>query len=130
MVGYLVDRVLLKNGAGWSGFWITTIVAEIVLGILATMIVMWFSTAAASFVRMWAARRSPGAKMIAALERLKLNHEQSTLPEQVKAFGIAGGGSIMGLFRSIRPWRSVSRHCRLPRSRGGSPGAPPESDRV
>ena len=114
-----------------SGFWITTIVAEIVLGILATMIVMWFSRRREFRADVGGAALAGRPKMIAALERLKLNHEQSTLPEQVKAFGIAGGGSIMGLFRSIRPWRSVSRHCRLPRSRGGSPRcAAPESDRV
>jgi len=41
--------------------------------------------------------------MIAALERLKLNQEQSSLPEQVKAFGIAGGGGVMRLFMSHPP---------------------------
>ena len=43
VVGYLVDRVLPRMAGYGPGFWITTIVAEIVLGILATMIVMWFS---------------------------------------------------------------------------------------
>jgi len=41
--------------------------------------------------------------MIAALERLKLNQEQSTLPEAVKAFGISGGGGFMALMRSHPP---------------------------
>src|SRR5262245_48287339 len=44
VVGYLVDRVLLKNERGYGpGFWVTTIVAQLVLGLLAAMIVAWFS---------------------------------------------------------------------------------------
>ena len=104
VVGYLVDRVLLKNERGYGpGYWITTIVAEIVLGILASMVVMWFSRQREFRADAGGAALSTRQKMIAALERLKLNQEQSTLPEQVKAFGIAGGGRIMGFFRSHPP---------------------------
>lgn len=104
VVGYLVDRVLFKNERGYGpGFWVTTIIAEIVLGILATMVVMWFSRWREFRADAGGAALCGRGKMIAALERLKLNHEQSTLPEQVKAFGIAGGGRIMGFFGSHPP---------------------------
>ena len=55
--------------------------------------------------------------MIAALERLKLNQEQSTLPEQVKAFGISGGGGFMALMRPIRRSKSASPRCVRRRAR-------------
>jgi heat shock protein HtpX len=104
VAGYVVDRVLLKNDRGYGpGFWITTFVAQIVLGILATIIVMWFSRQREFRADAGGATLAGRQKMIAALERLKLNQEQSTLPEQVKAFGISGGSAIMGLFRSHPP---------------------------
>jgi heat shock protein HtpX len=104
VVGFLVDKVLLKNERGYGpGFWVTTIVAEIVLGILASMIVMWFSRQREFRADAGGASLAGRQKMIAALERLKLNHEQSTLPAQVKTFGIAGGGGFARLFMSHPP---------------------------
>jgi heat shock protein HtpX len=94
--------IFLSRVAGY-GFWITTFVAQIVLGILATIIVMWFSRRREFRADAGGATLAGRQKMIAALERLKLNQEQSTLPEQVKAFGISGGSAIMGLFRSHPP---------------------------
>ena len=61
VIGYVVDRVVLKNERGYGpGYWVTTIVAEIVLGIVAAMIVAWFSRGANS-ARTRAVPRSPAA---------------------------------------------------------------------
>ena len=107
VVGFLVDRVLLKNERGHGpGFWITTIVAELVLGVLASIIVMWFSRYREFRADAGGATLAGRGKMIAALERLKLNHEQpAQLPDAVKAFGISGGvgGGLKRLFMSHPP---------------------------
>ena len=98
VVGFIVDRVLLKNERGYGpAFWVTTIVAELVLGILASIIVMWFSRWREFRADAGGATLAGRNKMIAALERLKLNQEQSQLPAQITAFGISGGGGFMRL---------------------------------
>jgi heat shock protein HtpX len=104
IAGFLVDRVLLKNERGYGpGYWITTIVAQLLLGIVAAMIVAWFSRWREFRADAGGAAVAGRQKMIAALERLKMNQEQSTLPEAVKAFGISGGGGFMELMRSHPP---------------------------
>ena len=104
VVGFVVDRVLLKNERGQGpGFWIATFVAEIVLGILASMVVAWFSRQREFRADAGGAALAGRQKMIAALERLKVNHEQSALPAQMSAFGISGGGGLMRLFMSHPP---------------------------
>jgi len=107
VVGFLVDRMLLKNERGHGpGFWITTIVAELVLGILASIIVMSFSRYREFRADAGGASLAGRNKMIAALERLKLNHEQpAQLPDAVKAFGVSGGagGGLKRLFMSHPP---------------------------
>ena len=104
VVGFIVDRVLLKNERGYGiGYMLTTFVAQIVLGILASMIVMWFSRWREFRADAGGAALAGRGKMIAALERLKLNQEQSQLPAQISAFGISGGGGLMRLFMSHPP---------------------------
>jgi heat shock protein HtpX len=104
VVGFLVDRVLLKNERGYGiGYWVTTIVAQFVLGIVAAVIVAWFSRRREFRADAGGASLAGREKMIAALERLKLNHEQTTLPAQVQAFGISGGGGFMALLSSHPP---------------------------
>jgi heat shock protein HtpX len=104
VVGFVVDRLLLRNERGYGpGYWITTIVAELVLGIVAAMIVAWFSRWREFRADAGGADLAGRGKMIAALERLKLNHEQSQLPAQIAAFGISGGGGIMRLLMSHPP---------------------------
>jgi heat shock protein HtpX len=107
VVGFVVDRVLLRNERGHGpGFWVTTIVAELVLGLLASIIVMWFSRQREFRADAGGASLASRNKMIAALERLKLNHEQpAQLPDAVKAFGISGGvgGGLKRLFMSHPP---------------------------
>jgi heat shock protein HtpX len=104
VIGFFVDRVLLKNERGEGpGFWIATIVAQLVLGVLASMIVAWFSRYREYRADAGGASLAGREKMIAALERLKINHDQTALPAQMSAFGISGGGGLMRLFMSHPP---------------------------
>ena len=119
VVGFVVDRVLLKNERGYGpGYWVTTIVAELVLGIVAAMIVAWFSRWREYRADAGGAQLAGRNKMIAALERLKMNHEQSQLPAQISAFGIAGGGGIMGLLMSHPPLDERIKALRTSRDAG------------
>ena len=104
IIGYVVDRVILKNERGEGpAFFIVSIIAQLVLGVLANMIVMWFSRHREFHADAGGANLAGRQKMIAALERLKLNHEQSELPKSVAAFGISGGGSFSRLFMTHPP---------------------------
>jgi heat shock protein HtpX len=85
------------------GFFVATFVAQIVLGVLASMIVAWFSRQREFRADAGGADLAGRNKMIAALERLKMNHEQSQLPAQMSAFGISGGGGFMRLLMSHPP---------------------------
>jgi len=92
VVGHLVDRVVFRNERGHGpGFWITTIVAELVLGLLATMIVMWFSRRREFRADAGGAALAGREAMIGALRRLQApaTGEQS-LPDRLAAFGING----------------------------------------
>ncbi len=93
IIGYFVDRVILKNDNGHGiGFFIASFIAEIILGILASTIVMWFSRQREFRADNGGAALAGREKMIAALERLQLQSGQpSQLPEQMAAFGISGG---------------------------------------
>jgi heat shock protein HtpX len=91
VIGYVVDRVVFKTERGQGpAFFIATIVAQLVLGILASMIVMWFSRYREFRADAGGAKLEGRDSMIGALERLKQQHPQP-LPEQMAAFGIAGG---------------------------------------
>lgn len=90
IVGYFVDRVILKNEEGHGlGFFITSLVAQIVFGILASIIVMWFSRKREYAADAGGAKLAGAANMIAALESLK-HSAHEPLPDQMKAFGISG----------------------------------------
>jgi heat shock protein HtpX len=103
VVGHLVDRTIFKTERGQGpAFWITTIVAELILGILASMIVMWFSRQREFRADAGGARLSGREAMISALERLRGNRE-SALPDQLAAFGISGGKRFARLFMSHPP---------------------------
>jgi heat shock protein HtpX len=106
IIGHLVDRVVFRVERGYGpAFYVTMIVSELVLGILASIIVMWFSRYREFRADAGGAALAGRNKMIAALERLKLNHEQTQLPNQMKAFGISGsvGGGLARLFMSHPP---------------------------
>jgi len=92
VIGHTVDRVVFKNERGYGiAFWLTTIVAELVLGILASIIVMWFSRQREFRADAGGARLAGRGKMIAALQRLQQTAQQPHLQDQLAAFGIAGG---------------------------------------
>jgi heat shock protein HtpX len=99
VIGYTVDRVVFKAERNHGpAFLITTIVAQLVLGILASMIVMWFSRQREFRADAGGARLEGRESMIGALERLRRQHP-GPLPDQMQAFGIAGGEFAAGLKR-------------------------------
>ena len=105
MAGATVDRVVFRNEQGHGpAFWITTIVAELVLGLFATMIVMWFSRQREFRADAGGARLAGRPNMIGALERLMQRHA-GPLPDKMAAFGIAGGAGagLKRLFMSHPP---------------------------
>jgi len=106
VIGWVVDRVIFKNQRGLGiGYWIATIVAELVLAFLASAVVMWFSRKREYRADAGAAALAGREKMIAALQRLQAAHEPAQLPDQLAAFGIAGGGAegLKRLFLSHPP---------------------------
>lgn len=91
VIGHLVDRVVFKTEREHGpAFWVTTIIAELVLGILASIIVFWFSRQREFRADRGGAMLAGREKMIAALERLQRVHT-APLPDQMASFGIAGG---------------------------------------
>ena len=107
IIGHTVDRVVFKTERGYGiGYYIVTIVAEILLGILASMVVMWFSRYREYRADAAGAQLAGSASMIAALQRLKAEQGLPTdLPGELTAFGIrAGAGSgLANLLRSHPP---------------------------
>ncbi|MFN0038885.1 MAG: protease HtpX [Burkholderiales bacterium] len=92
IIGNLVDKAVFKTERGHGpAFWITSIIAELVLGILASIVVMWFSRRREFRADAGGAALAGREKMIAALQRLKQAHETPVLPDQIRAFGISGG---------------------------------------
>ncbi len=107
IVGYVVDGMLRGNREGGGvgiGYFVTTIIAEIVFGILASIIVMWFSRYREFRADHGGATLAGRNKMIAALQRLQQSQE-GALPDQLAAFGIKGsiGRGFRRLFMSHPP---------------------------
>ena len=106
VVGHLVDKMVFKTERGYGpAFYITSIVAQLVLGILASMIVMAFSRRREFRADAGGAKLAGKPGMIAALERLKKGVDQPHLPEQMAAFGVSGqvGHGLRRLFMSHPP---------------------------
>jgi len=106
VVGYVVDRVILKNERGLGiGFFITSLVAQIVLGFLAQTIVMWFSRRREFRADRGGASLAGRHKMIGALQALGRVHNPQGLPESMAAFGISTGraAGLKRLFMSHPP---------------------------
>jgi len=105
VIGNFVDKAVFGNRDGHGpGFWITTIVAQLVLSFLATMVVMWFSRQREFRADAGGARLAGRNNMIGALEALKRGQPRA-LPDQMAAFGIAGGlgQGLQKLFMSHPP---------------------------
>ncbi|MFZ4501696.1 MAG: protease HtpX [Burkholderiaceae bacterium] len=106
VVGHVVDRVVFKTERGHGpAYWITAIIAQVVLGILASAIVMWFSRQREFRADAGGANIAGRQKMVSALKRLQQSANQPHLPEQLEAFGISGGMGvgIKRLFMSHPP---------------------------
>jgi heat shock protein HtpX len=106
IIGGIVDRALFKNEREESGigFFLTTMVAQIVLGIVASMIVSWYSRRREFRADRGGANLAGTGSMISALQVLKQSHGEP-MPPQMQAFGIntGGTGGFMRLFMSHPP---------------------------
>ncbi|MCY3803809.1 MAG: protease HtpX [Gammaproteobacteria bacterium] len=92
IVGLIVDKAVFKVQRGIGpGYFIASIIAEIILGILAAIIASWFSRRREFRADAGGARLAGREKMIAALQRLQKQYEPDALPGQLAAFGISGG---------------------------------------
>ena len=95
IIGFLVDRLIFRTERGIGpGFFITSIVAQIVLGILASTIVMWFSRRREFRADQGGAQLAGRQNMINALERLRRAHEPAALPESMRAMGISSSRAV------------------------------------
>ena len=108
VVGGIIDSYLSGNRQGRGpgiAYFLIVMLLEMVLGLFATMIAMWFSRRREFRADAGGASLAGRTKMIAALERLQANHQPSSLPAQVEAFGIAGGigQGLKKLFMSHPP---------------------------
>jgi len=104
VVGHLIDRTVFKTERGHGpAFWITSIIAEVILGILASIIVRWFSRQREYRADAGAAQLVGAHKMIAALQRLS-GSATAALPDQLSALGISGDKmSLSRLFMTHPP---------------------------
>jgi heat shock protein HtpX len=104
IVGHIVDRVLLRNEQGYGiGYFVSVIAAQVLLGLLASIIVMWFSRQREFRADAGSAQLNGRDPMIRALERLGQS-QPAQLPEALEAFGIRGGKKGMArLFLSHPP---------------------------
>jgi len=104
VIGHTVDRVIFKTERGYGpAYIISIIVSQLVLGVLASMIVMWFSRRREFRADLGGAHLAGKQNMIAALERLMNRHAETPLPEKMAAFGISGGKGMMRLFMTHPP---------------------------
>ncbi|MGD0958619.1 MAG: protease HtpX [Methylomonas sp.] len=93
IIGYLVDRLVFKTERGYGpAYYVTQIVAQIALSILASMLVMWFSRYREYRADRGGARLTGRHKMISALKALQRAQAPADMPAQLAAFGINGGG--------------------------------------
>ena len=106
IIGHTIDRAVFKTERGHGpAFYITTFVAEIILGVLASMIVFWFSRQREFRADIAGAQLAGAPAMIGALERLRAEQgAPSELPDTMVAFGIrTGGNTMMRLFMTHPP---------------------------
>jgi heat shock protein HtpX len=106
VIGHAVDKAVFRTERGnGPGYFVITIVAQLVLGILASIIVMWFSRQREFRADHGSATIAGRDKMIAALKRLQAQRGATTLPERMTAFGISGhvAGGLKRLFMTHPP---------------------------
>ena len=106
IIGRMIDSALSggrDSGRPGIGFYISSMVAQVVLGILASIVVNWFSRRREFRADEGGSKLAGNANMIAALERLKSMHAPEDLPEQMAAFGISHGPSKFGKLFMTHP---------------------------
>jgi heat shock protein HtpX len=106
VIGHTVDRVVFKTERGYGpAYFITSIVAQIFLSIIASTIVMWFSRRREFRADAGGADLAGRRKMISALQALQRRSEPEDLPGEFAAFGINGaiGAGFKRLFMSHPP---------------------------
>ncbi|MEN7343450.1 MAG: protease HtpX [Pseudomonadota bacterium] len=106
IVGFFVDRVVLKNERGTGiGYFATVMVAQVVLGLLASIVVSWFSRQREFRADAGGARLAGPGKMAAALRRLQSQQTGQALPKEMSALGISGftAGGFKRLFMTHPP---------------------------
>jgi heat shock protein HtpX len=92
VVGRMIDGYLGgSDRRGGVGYFVTVMVLDLVFGLFASVIAMWFSRHREFRADAGGARLAGRDKMIAALEKLSRTYGETTLPKQVQAFGISGG---------------------------------------
>ncbi|WP_295679920.1 M48 family metalloprotease, partial [uncultured Nevskia sp.] len=103
VIGYAVDSALKRDDRGGPGigYYVTSFVMQIVLGFAASIVVAWFSRRREFAADAGGAHYAGKRKMIAALQKLKAQHEPSTLPQGMQAFGIAS--EVKSLFMTHPP---------------------------
>lgn len=103
IIGHVVDRVILQNEREHgAGYFLAQMVAQIALGFLATLLVMWFSRYREFKADAGGAKLAGRGKMIGALRALQREYEPQDLPGQLAAFGI-NGSNVKSLFMSHPP---------------------------
>lgn len=106
LIGQMVDRAVFKSRSGMGpAYWITVIIAELILGILASIIVMYFSRRREFRADLGGVELAGRDNMISALKRLRDLYEPPALPEQLSAFGVSGkqASGLKYLFSSHPP---------------------------
>jgi len=105
IIGSLVDGALRgerSEGGGGIGYFLVVMVMQVLLGFLASLIVMWLSRGLEFRADAGGASLAGRSKMISALQRLAGDHGENTLPKAVSAFGIAGGfGKLLAIHPPI-----------------------------
>ena len=108
IVATVVGRAMARDdregeGMSYMAYFVTSMLAQLLFGLIASMIVMAFSRWREFRADAGGARLAGRAKMISALQRLQSMSEPSALPKQLTAFGIADGGGVARLFMSHPP---------------------------
>ena len=104
IIGRFVDQVIFKSERGHGpGFFITVMVAQLVLGVLASIIVAWFSRQREFRADAGGAKLAGRQNMVAALEGLQRAHEPAALPDGMQALGISGGPGRFGRLFMTHP---------------------------
>ena len=104
IIGRFVDQVIFRSERGHGpGFFITVMVAQLVLGVLASIIVAWFSRQREFRADAGGAKLAGRQNMVADLKGLQRAHEPAALPDGMQALGISGAPARFGRLFMTHP---------------------------